>query len=207
MRHMALTALFAFTAASAIHAGEAEECVSIPSAGARLECYDRAMGAGHRLPDQRIGRWRIVDQKTELDVAPRIAARLESFESLSCRYGADAPLSLQVRCDGWVPKIYFAAACEIADRDKRWVRPPVKFGDDAPTSIALDLSSDVTAAGKFKKAEVKALAEQLAAVDEFRIQFTPRGMVPQVATFDLRGMAAAVAPVAEACDWALGAQE
>lgn len=200
-------------------------CAGAPVETIRLECYDNLASVLEimdsdlpsdapteplaRVPEpspteQDTGKWRVSTSVNPMDDTTRVTAILTADSGRS-RYGD--PVQFVARCQSNTTEAYVIWHDYVGDDSRDvysdWKYVTVRIGDAEAQRQRWNISTDKKAT--FAPDWAGALLKKLATEDKLALRMTPYGENPITALFDLRGTRAALAPLAETCNWEFAA--
>lgn len=173
------------------------QCAGLQEDQARLACYDLAAGRKAE-PGSAKGRWIVSESVNPVDDTKTILAMLLAADGKS-KYGK--PIGLFVRCQSNVLDVFISWGQFLGDDTSHRANQKditMRIGDDKAFPARWGISTDGTATFATETSKMHFL-RGIVAKPSLVVRTAPYGSVPIVATFDVRGVAEALAPVMEAC--------
>jgi type VI secretion system VasI family protein len=182
----------------------AEACTKISSDKDRLDCFDETFSKSSRGTSSRNegdrGNWMVRVSTNPIDDSKTVALLLEAEEGRNAR---GERISLIARCQSNKTEMYLNWGDFLGDDSTSvysdWKYVTVRIGDGQATKEKWSISTDKQAtfapswAGNYLKKMIES--------DKAVFQTTPYNESPITAIFDIRGLAAALKPLAETCNW------
>lgn len=175
-----------------------ERCAALSEDGARLKCYDQiaqahnlSLPASDKTRSADTGKWTLDKKVDPIDDTKTVHIYLTA-DSGNSRFGK--PIMLMAQCDSektellidW--QIYLGSIASVT----------LRIGDNEARTSRWTISSDKQKS--FNKNPIDTLKEMLTA-EQMVAQITPFNQSPSTAVFDISGLAEAIKPLREACDW------
>jgi type VI secretion system protein VasI len=177
---------------------EIVRCAAIADGAARLVCFDayaKQIGATATLrPVDSKGKWKVSEKVSQLDDSRVVTMVLPAEAPVAAGYKRSTP-NLILRCESNKTEAYIDWGMFITTND---VPLTLRFGTAAASTSAHQISTDYKAV--FIRSPLS-FVRQAMAVDTVLAQVTPHGESPVLATFDVRGLSASIAPLQSACGW------
>jgi type VI secretion system VasI family protein len=206
-------------------------CAAVSPTMTRLACYDTVatgIGLGHLLsgaaatapagapapapppkaapesavapPPESIGKWQLSRRKNPLDDSETVVLRLAADSGRSTR---GETISMVARCMSNQTELYVVWNDYLGDDSHNvyddWKRVTVRIGEEKANEQHWSISTDTTAT--FAPAWAGNLLKRMLEADRMILQTVPYNENPVTATFDIRGLRAALGPLAETCGW------
>ena len=202
---VALTPLSSFAplSASADTNTDIARCAAESNSVRRLECFDSLSNrlglVSPRTSSATVSKWRVTTEKSRIDDSTNVILSLDADSSISGWPRKTYTPSLILRCKENKTEVYIVTG----------MSPQVEHGTDGAT---VTLRFDKEKAMKYhtsKSTDGEALffgqsiglIKKMIGHATLLFEFVPFNSSPAMTTFDLRGLAEAVKPLREACEW------
>lgn len=200
-------AAFAAPATSPDITKQIAKCAAIKGDLMRLECFD-TLARGSKLAGPQplptkttgTGKWQVSRDKNPIDDSERVTLILVS-DSARSQFGE--AIAFVARCQSGKTEAYINWNDFLGDDSssvyETWKTVTVRIGSEKAQTQRWDVSSDSKAT--FAPGGGSNLLKSMARADTFLAQTTPYNENPVTVTFDTRGLANALKPLAQACNW------
>jgi type VI secretion system protein VasI len=178
-------------------------CAKDKSPTARLACFD-ALAAKHASPVSNTvapagSKWVVSTETSRIDDSKTVILRLQAENDISGWPRKTVTPSLVIRCKERQTEAYFVTG----------MSPMVEYGTDGATiTLRIDKASAFKLrAGKSTDGDALFLPSAVSQIKKLMtgtsllFEFVPFNSSPQMASFQIAGLAEAVKPVKEACKW------
>lgn len=203
---------FLVTTGAASFAASVTNCHRLTKAQVRLSCYDAATGfssetssaieliatdvTGPITPKT----WQLATEVSPFDDTTNVFLSLESDAPIPGRFGGKGPAVLRLQCqeDTTMAFIYFNGNRMSDDQS-----PEVDYRLDKKEAqqIIMQASIDRRSLGVWSGKDAIPLIKSMIGHDTLLVRATPFAQNPVVTSFTITGLADALTPLREACDW------
>lgn len=148
-------------------------------------------------------RWLVSKDKSAMTDTTNIFALVPSESPVMCKqYGnGSTPLSLWLRCMENTTSVIIGGDCHVASGFEGYGDVTYRLDDQKPQTRGFDASTDSSALGLWSGGNAIPFIKDMFGHDKLLVRFTPFGMSPVEATFDIRGTEAAVTDLRKECGW------
>lgn len=185
-----------------------QDCTQLTDAVARLNCFDRAYGADEpspegppEVPPDDMGKWAIETEQSPLDDSTGVFLWLESEEDLPGPYGQSGPFLFHLRCFEDTTSAIFYFNDHFMSSIQNSGRVEYRIDQGEPQTVNMVESTDNEALGLWRGRQAIPWIESLIGAERLIIRATPFNGGTYTATFDIRGLDAAIVPLRETCGW------
>ncbi len=195
------------------------ECALLAPDDARLVCFDdwaakqtdppEAVASVMALPTPDVPtpevvlkNWAVQKDKSAMTDEESIFVSVQSNESVACQaYGEPSELNLMLRCMEKTTAVYISGNCHLASGFQGYGDVTYRIDDNKAQTRGFEASTDNSALGLWSGKRAIPFVKELFGGSKLTVRFTPFGMSPAKATFDIAGAEAAVADMRNACSW------
>lgn len=184
-------------------AADPAACARIAEDAARLACYDAAFPPRAAQPASGSrSQWQSTAAASLLPGhSNRVVAR-ESTDDIRCRWINPRPVKLVIQCKDNVTSVAFETGCYMTSSQYRSYGHVTYQLDDQPPRVAdMVAGTDSRSLGFWSGDAAIPFLRELVGKARLAVKMTPYAEDPVSASFDLGGMAEAIAPVREECGW------
>ncbi len=193
---------FVLLLASAPAVAGPSECAAITADAERLACFDRVFPRPVQAPAGSAGHWR---QRTAASSDPGQAGPtvfVDSAERVSCRLTRPRPVRLIIACLGNVTSVAFETGCFMtSSRYRNYGDVTYRIDGGSPKVAAMAAGNDDRSLGFWSGDVAIPFVRDLLAKSRLTAKMTPFSEDPLQASFDIRGLEKAIAPVRKTCGW------
>ena len=176
------------------------KCASIGDDAGRLECFDnlaKQLGNDKALirPATAYGKWFVSTKQSMIDDSTNVYLSLEAEDDIDTGYENVRPI-LHLRCSENKTSLFIVWNLYLGENS---IEVLTRVDQQKAKSRYWNISTDnkaIFAPGRDTK-----YAKTLARHRTLFVQLTPAGRGPIRATFDVTGLAEAIRPLQEACNW------
>jgi type VI secretion system protein VasI len=197
-------------------------CTAIPTESVRLICFDREIAAAREARSDDTAEPTEVASTAEVEAAPaapvsKWSASVEKsamtddtnhFLSTTStgyhqcgQFGSSGPISLWIRCLEDTTAIIISGNCHLASGFDGYGDVTWRTDDDKPVTRSFDASTDSQALGLWSGRQAIPAIKELFGKERLIVRFTPFGMSPVEATFDIAGLEESIDPLRQECGW------
>ncbi len=194
--------------AIAVEEKDLAACASLEGDLTRLSCFDelvRAAALDGPQPQPVLnatpGKWRVSKDINPMDDSERVVLRLTA-DSGNSKW--DRPVTFVALCQSVETKAYIDWDDYLGNDGgvrNQFKNVTIRIGSEPATTQQWDLSTDSKAT--FAPGWAGNLLRRMASTDKFIAQVVPYNESPVTAIFDTAGMADALEPLMEVCEWSL----
>lgn len=193
-----LSAVTAVLVSLSVPAAAGEECARMEDSAKRLLCYDLKYRTKQTVAT--VSRWQVAEQISKISDVKNVVLQLDSLEPLSGRFGRKAEATLVITCREKKTLAYIVFGGHfMSDHSNGTVtyridkRPAVKK--------RMQNSNDHQALGLWDAGEAIPFIRELVGGTSLYVQATPHSESAVSAEFPISGLAEAIKPLQEACNW------
>ena len=188
----------------AVYAQDADRCIVIESSLDRLACYDEAHGrtpSVQKLENGSPGAWRVTQETSKLTDEKTVVVSVASTEVIDCGWNKGARITLVARCMENTTSMYFVTNCHMTDSVDDYGQITYRIDDEKARTAHALASTDNRALGLWSGSRSIPVIKQLLGKNTLITRMTPFSENPFTATFPIRGLETAIAPLRKACNW------
>ena len=154
------------------------------------------------VPPPLLKNWAIIKDTSAMTDEETVFVSTQSNESVPCRaYGTASELTLMLRCMEKTTAIFITGDCHVASGFESYGDVTFRVDENKAQTRSFDASTDSAALGIWSGKRAIPLVKELFAGAKLTVRFTPFGMSPVEATFDVTGTELAVTDLRSACSW------
>jgi type VI secretion system protein VasI len=176
-------------------------CAAITASQERLACYDAiagkiAPGARQTSPTvEGSGKWNMRTEMSPVDDSMNVFLRLEAEDTIATRFGQETKPIMIIRCKENETDVLILWENYLGLDDTEVL---IRLDKEPAKETRWDLSTDNSAT--FHRNPIPFIREMLKR-ETLLARTTPYSENPATTTFDIRGLAAVIGKVQEACHW------
>lgn len=198
---LVLIALFIMFSTQILNAQE--ECTGIVDDNARLACYDLAFGAKDTTRDQRneFGQWNKRVETSDMTDEKNVFLSLSSSNNIRGRYGKSGPAQLYFRCMENTTAVLVILNENFLSDIQGYGVVQYRLDKEPMNKIRMSASTDNEALGLWRGNQAIPFIKSVLDNKQLIIRATPYNESAVTATFDIRGIEAAIVELRETCNW------
>lgn len=189
------------------------ECAKMTNDTARLVCYDMTFRGNapaftaqkpspQSPPSPKKSKWEINVKKSDFEDTQDVYMSVKSTKPVQCRkYGTAGYVNLHIRCLENTTSIYFAGDCHLTSGHGGYGRVDVRVDERKPTTVSMDESTDNQALGLWRGGSAIPFIKRIISAEKLLLRFTPFGMSPVTAEFNIHGLEAEIGQLRKQCSW------
>jgi type VI secretion system protein VasI len=179
------------------------DCLSVASDLDRLACYDKEAGRTPQVKSSSSGSWRVSSETSKLTDQTNVYLSVRSKETPTCKWNKSGPADLMLRCMEGKTSLIISPDCHVTSSEySSYGDVDFRIDQEKSKTIAMTDSTDNRALGLWSGGKSIPIIRSLIGKNTLLVRFTPYAEGPQLLTFDISGLADAIKPLQEACNWA-----
>lgn len=198
---MSLTAILM---TATVFADSIESCREIENDLDRLACFDRVSG---RTPissgPESKGAWTISTRTSELKDTTDVFMRVESNDSVSCRFGNRDKITLMIRCmENTTAVIFITPGCHMTSSDYNdYGHVEYRIDSRKAKKARMEESTNNRSLGLWSGSRAIPFAKEMFGAQSLIARITPYNENPFTVTFNISGLEEAIKPLRTSCNW------
>lgn len=191
-------ALLTLMSGGTAHASDTDlsRCRGVADDKRRLTCFDQL--AGNLRPD--VPGWVYADTGSAFDTSRKLAVTRRADATSLSRTNSRSAAELSIACDAGVPKLSVSYPDLVANSTGT-TQISYRFDDGTFATEQWSGSGDLKSYGLWTRETMLPFLEKLLSAQTLSIKSEAWSFSPTQATFSLAGLADAIKPVREACNW------